>query len=349
MAMKIRILAGIWTTDSSTGNELASNEVTHMAPDLSERLLMVRAMAVRANSWIRERRASNPADDVPTLGIFVGPEYLFAPQADKLLQDEKGKRQVEETAKFLSEQLPLLIIPGTVSWKKPFTEARKAKTIQKIDKDLNLRYQQLTAEGQSGNPAPDYGTRIGFYARDVELHKQTIQALSNSPLEQHDVALNTAFVYFQGERLLKYHKKGNSCEVLAKDVTGKQQPLFSPGERDGYFVVKHVHPDLNDKLKPQLAAVDLECGLEICYDHRIGYISNGQKGKIPHLHFITSAWVAVEQPRVSVKAGGVVVHASSNAQVSGIFDESARPFKETDTVGGWTGKMLCYDLTLSFQ
>lgn len=360
--MKIRLLCAIWTTDTSTGQALGEAQLAkHLeaeAPDIGKRLELVQNNASRAATWMGRRKQTAPSK-LPTLEVFIAPEYLFSKHHDELLQGAHEKRQVEEASRKISEKFGLLAIPGTITWRKPLEreddperhhpeaekiESRRDKALRRMEHDLTVRAGHV--ERDLVHPKPDAALRKGWLEqRDTPMIKAAEQALLTHPPEglKYDVAMNTAFVHYRGERLLKYHKRGNSAEVLARDNAGDTLAVFVPGERDGYFVVPLKDPAAKG------ASIDVECGLEICYDHRIGYLSNSQLGKTPHIQFITSAFVEVEKPSIKVRAGGVVVHASSQIKVSGVFNALGEPVKATAAEGGESGALLYYDLDLSID
>lgn len=336
----LELRVAVWTVDTFTGHEFASSVFT-MSTTLEQRLGLLRE-AVEA-AWKGFRGPGNSTGP-PYLNVFLGPEYLFvkAPDARVLTMGEADS--IECAIRDLSKGV--LLIPGTVVWKKPldreadqygsesargaralkrrqegyYTRPRIEKALSSVDANLQARLQI------------DKKEKAGLWADTILKDAQTTASALKAPAPPA-IVRNTAYGYLDGQRVLKYHKRANFTEVLSKDSSGEQQAVFIPGAADGYFEVT-------------VEGMTVPCGIEICLDHGTGYLSNASLGKTPLLHFITSAFTPHFNHHVRVASNGYVVHASSRADVSGVFTPAFDRIPAAQEISAAAGTVSCYALPL---
>src|SRR5262249_35103258 len=121
------------------------------------------------------------------------------------------------------------------------------------------------------------------------------------------IAQNVAYVC-KDDQILKYHKVGNSAEVLEET----RNLVFAPGSLAGRFNVGEV-----------------QYGLEICMDHWPGVLTASAPEPV-HVHIITSSETQNRDFHYNVAPGGVVLHASTGTEnivpyvLAGTSKESAK-------------------------
>ncbi len=103
--------------------------------------------------------------------------------------------------------------------------------------------------------------------------------------------------------------------LLIPGTVALKKPLKSQ-EKDGIFPLK-------------LGGTTFSCGIEICMDHNVGALRYSESATDLQLHFIVSDHVTNKPEHVAVKEGGYVVHASTDVDVSGVFDHK---FNSVDTL-----------------
>jgi hypothetical protein len=266
------------------------------------------------------------SDGISPRGLFIAPEYLFAKDAPSGVHGIGSQRQLEEVdkdalveyMKNLSDTMKgLLIVGGTVAWRKPFdrpegrrqhskgaligtdklTRTEKARTA--IDAYANLVFQN-TSDPHTEDLSADW-QQSGGGLKTAQTSKDKIDEIWAASVFDGGpagyVGRNTAYVLLDGNVLLKYNKRGDFHEVLVGDGT-----VFVPGIFDGRFEVTTAE-------QPPRT---IQFGLEICLDHAVGVLRRTvvPKGRVD-VQLITSAAVAVEPKHVAVKNQGYLVHASS--------------------------------------
>jgi hypothetical protein len=293
------------------------------------------------------RRAGQTED-----GIFVAPEYMFAnpitnhnlgshQRGDDRHLAQGTKVDIENWMKQLSKRFPnMLMIPGSVAWKKP--RERDTSTYLQYKKEL-------------GSPLSEDQLKAKFNQKKASRIEKAVEPVSNNVvvdeflrtkdqrkdvLNKPDVELarNTCYVYLNGVRVAKYHKNTDYHEVLL----APEKTVYVPGTSIPTFEVDGIW-----------------FGLEICLDHACGSLTKWLQlppppartnsllqppprtnsllqlppppppprtasvpqrrvpvGKVD-VHIILSAWVAMDSAHMVKDA--MVVHASSNEQVSRVY------------------------------
>jgi hypothetical protein len=151
-----------------------------------------------------------PQGGIPPLFIFVAPEYYFKRTLTQRCLT-KGERDRTRTAmSALAQTMPnLLLIPGTVAWRKPLDKKAYKKATQRMETRVAM----------------------GGYTGATNLPKPTSPYIGKGKATG-DAAYNTAYLYM-GDRIMKYHKMEDAVE-LAADDTGA---VFVPGDGNNVFTV----------------------------------------------------------------------------------------------------------------
>jgi hypothetical protein len=147
----------------------------------------------------------------------------------------------------------------------------------------------------------------------MRLHlapKTTDEALALVP-NAAKMARNTAYVYLNGERKMKYHKQAGFHEVL----NDRKETVFVPGKK-----------------QPTVEIDGKWYGIEVCLDHEKGALKTPQQPTDPatvkaDFHIILAAWVQPNLANAYAKPGGWVVSASSKADCCKLYKAGS---------GGWT-------------
>lgn len=339
----IDLRVAIWQVDTYTGNAYASRRFG-MSTTLVDRSGSLKAAVTLAAQWFNEP-SEREGEPHPRLNVFLGPEYLFvkSPTARVLTMGEADR--IELQIKELSKGM--LLIPGTVVWKKPLDRANdqydegSVRGVKAGQRRQEESYTKTRLE--KATEAVDIGR-----AMELKIAKKnaTISVTGDRINKEFDgksealktlgavaVVRNTAYGYHDGKRVLKYHKRGDYTEVLSLDKDGGEHPVFIPGAANGYFEVT-------------VGSVPVPCGIEICGDHNTGYLSNSDLSKKPLLHFITSAAVQNAEKHYNVIDGGYVIHASANADWTGVFDHKATWITEEKKPNAGGGQLYVYRLSL---
>ncbi|MBV6319794.1 hypothetical protein [Duganella violaceipulchra] len=178
-------------------------------------------------------------------GIFLAPEYMFArhkPAKTRLIGIEKREKVVPQLhatgdtrhldeiemqnlcrafAALSATLKNILIVPGTIAWRRSITHC----TPEKVG-----RYRQAVTESSKFRPAPRDLTKDVPDPEDVDLRfvapplagtllPQTYKERIASASGARYFARNTAFVYYNGINVAKYHKIGDFHEVLGAEDT----------------------------------------------------------------------------------------------------------------------------------
>ncbi|TKC87738.1 hypothetical protein FAZ69_15740 [Trinickia terrae] len=280
-----------------------------------------------ANSLID---ASGRSDGISPKGVFVAPEYLFARPAATPNHTVGMTRHIEESDQddlfremiALSREVrDLLIIPGTVAWRRPF--GRIEESVDAVRQNAGLLFGGDLRQPVSG---PLYGV-VPAMSSGNKLAKLGSVGLVDADEFR---AENTAYVLLNGTLLFKYNKRSDFHEVL----TPTGGTIHVPGILDGRFEVR------TNEAVPRT----IQFGLEICLDHSYGTLRRAtQRGRVD-VHIITSAATTLIPSHVAVKHNGYLVHACSNQWQSEVRLEgwSVPHFNESGSA-----PLRLYDLTLN--
>ncbi|HEX7240021.1 MAG TPA: hypothetical protein VF263_07130 [Longimicrobiaceae bacterium] len=319
----VTLRIALWTVD--TGGYSLDNRrdpYPKIKGDLSHRIAVLTKTVEYARSVLQSQASKGL-----TLDVFVAPEHLFMRDEGEL--ELKDMLRVETVATGLSKGL--LLIPGTVHWRKPLNallddlgeneEKRKRREMKTMSESYEPdRTVKLLGE-VSGYEEMEKKLLLGL-GRDKRFSESIAEEVAQTLREKWEklreaarmgkhayVVRNTAYVFYDGSRLLKYHKRdasGTTGETSqAKDFLLE----FAPGSRSGTFTLA-------------LDRIQLRCGIEICADHGTtdpGLLSLLEGGSLD-LHFIVSNHVSSSNKKhYAVRGGGLVVHASSHPGYTGVY------------------------------
>lgn len=244
--------------------------------------------------------------------IFVAPEYYFSNQRhsnDRFYLKEVKQFIVTRLSALAKKYPKMLIIPGTVLWKKsayregarkveigrgaanivpsPKNITRIAKTLDRLAKahtdfatDNNLQgWSHAGKFGSTDDPTSTNESR--FYMPKYYLdHAKELNT---------QIAQNVAYI-FKNDVVLKYHKAGNFMEVEGE----ASNIVFAPGVISGVFNVGPV-----------------AYGIEICRDHCMQVLKKG--GRDVNIQIIISSYIPNIAGGMSMSNGGVLIHSSTQA------------------------------------
>lgn len=303
--------------------------------------------------------------------LFVAPEYLMAQpdpsgrhaQGSRRHMDEADKDNLLQRFIALSNTCKgMLMIPGTIAWRKSLERSGwdvnhmradhpqwgQPKTVSRYDKAIGSVqfYQQrqgfaltdrLSRALNSGVLAPTTQQKLDALNQAKALVPHTT-AHGYAPNDLRYMARNTAYVLLDGLVRLKYNKQADFHEI--QDGTST---VHIPGKMDGRFGIQPTNPKQRG----------IRFGLEVCLDH--AYQTTGkeiaQMGKVD-VHIITSAQLPTRDANVATVDAGYVVHASSNADYTGVksrgwFGGNEKPFA-TETISTFPLQLWQIELDLAF-
>lgn len=176
---------------------------------------------------------SSPAEDRP-LYIFVAPEYYFKKTiGERCLAKTERDTFIQAMSAIAQANTNLLLIPGTVTWKKPADAKASTKAQQRlIDREAKI----------AGNTMKKVESKPL-----VDKQRMLIRGLP----EAQYVAYNTAYLFY-GTQTYKYHKMNDASEMDRGDLN----TIFIPGSARGIY---------------QIGGFTI--GIEICADHDIGMLN----------------------------------------------------------------------------
>jgi len=293
-------------------------------------------------------------------GIFTAPENYFARsnQIGQVRQfEEKEKNQILLRIKQLSDiYKKILIIPGTISWKKPalpegitlgegsssfapvlYATALDPQRIQQLEQEKRQRgertdsmysveseilraYEFIEKYGHNAGTSRDWKGAINTKVVKLQNLKPGVRKVLASQipdeLKNTELAYNSAFIYLNGQQLARYDKSSDFQENTTKD-------------KNIYHVTGGFDPIISIPINNSSS---FNLGIEICLDHACGVLSQyhrTQSGNFtlldqtPDIHLILSASVENKVGNICVKNGGYFIHSSS-------FSGSRRYLQKTD-------------------
>ncbi len=243
--------------------------------------------------------------------VFLAPEYYFSNQRhsnDRFFAQDV-KRLIVSRLRTLARQYPkILIIPGTVLWKKKafsgdltlgkpgqrLERVQNQKSVDRINKTLN---RIVNANATFNTKANDPGwSHSGQFGRNPDSYKidhnedrffMPRYYLENAKALDTEIAQNVAYL-FKDDVVLKYHKVGNFQEVMNE----QSNIVFAPGNITGLFKVGGV-----------------PYGIEVCRDHAQNVLSSALQNV--NIHIIISSWIPNIPASTALTDGGVLLHSST--------------------------------------
>jgi predicted amidohydrolase len=301
------IFVGLWSKDTKAGVERGAIRELRQVVRRFSRMM-----------WAFHRDRGIPATQ-QLLGIFAAPEYYMGrPQANDdprgfdayLTRDEKD-RWTRELADLSEAHPSILLIPGTVLWRKPSAEKiaayedRETSHYDRFGRPLPPRFKNRTGKTRAAiqeqlswrEAAVTSGlqnrlTSTVVDAEDLAAKLRLFKARPQNVLRH--ILRNTAYVFFDGRLIFKYHKLSDYSDVGFHRVMTPDGTVFIPGRFWGRFEVDGI-----------------DFALEICYDHTQGMTAL-QNGPAPDFQILTSAAIQARDGRICVREGGFFLHVSSN-------------------------------------
>jgi hypothetical protein len=206
---KRTIVAATWQIDTNNGGTTSfeSLDVTGIFPLATKISTMTRIVT----DFYNTATAALPQGGIPPLFIFVAPEYYFKRTLTQRCLTKDERDQTRTAMSVLARSMPnLLLIPGTIMWRKPLVKKAFTKATQRMDT-------RVAMGGYTGATAVPEPTKGGMFSKSKATG---------------DAAYNTAYLYM-GERVMKYHKMEYVGELAAED-TGV---VFVPGDGNNVFTV----------------------------------------------------------------------------------------------------------------
>ncbi|ELX09659.1 hypothetical protein Jab_2c17370 [Janthinobacterium sp. HH01] len=358
--MKKKLIAAVWSIDTKNIQDIP----------LAIRMAELTEAVGRADEAVMRiaRKTGASLGDSP-LGVFVAPEYMFAHPtagADHTTGDLRHINEAEKSALLvqltaLSTAYPrLLLIPGTIAWRKTFDRvgAKQTSTKTGVAKPVSRQAKAVTALGayadamQLGMDDRLAGRRKSVGGHEYPAPTTAEKVAKVGAAAANYMARNTAYVLLNGAVVLKYNKRGDYHEVVQTGLAG-QATIHIPGSQMGRFEV----PLVQSVPQPGVTPRPITFGLEICLDHAYGTARRdlaAHPGGEVDLHIVSSAMVSIGNERLVCKPGGYLIHACSyrpwsklmrkNGGVKGFFKGFSTPDARTAPVG--RGTLLTWEIEL---
>jgi hypothetical protein len=344
----VYVWTALWTLDtfiprSGSNASYALNDLTTIERYQLLARVVEQAWMSMARNLIENAVEKLIEENAIWLFLFVAPEYYFARSDSAHAISETEKRAVVSRLSTLSGQYTnLILVPGSIAWKKPVmrptAELRKkdpSSRLRTAELKLKSRLEKFEAQAKKSminevmlidhaidreikeilaDPhmklsekkrvaASDYRSERRFaltkQAQDKLLAAtKKMKENAESDLTRCFLARNTAYAFYAGREVARYHKRTNFYEVRADESDGGYV-IFDPGGGpDG---------------AGDLFEVDgVTFGMEICFDHSLGYLSQ-LTAKRPQVQIVISAAVKLIDEHVFVAKDCFVVHASSQS------------------------------------
>jgi hypothetical protein len=281
------------------------------------------------------------------LYLFVAPEYLFAASDAAHAVPQDTKVTIVQSLMALSGRYPnLLLVPGTIAWKKPVVrskekmykksrlekykervEAAEKADIAAAERDFERKNRQRILDSAGDHERIAYLQSSGY--RQIMLEGPVGDAMrakqrSATMLENYQtakekcfIARNTAYGFYAGREVARYHKRGEYMEVF-KDESDGGYVIYEPGGGP---------EGAGDRFEVE----NVKFGIEVCLDHQLGFLA-ASAGAIPDVHIIMSADTPLVSEHKMVADGGYVVHASSNPDYTGVWRNDSGELKQVATI-----------------
>jgi len=355
-----KLVASTWNRDS--GDQQQSRPMRRLA-GLRQ---AVQAMQAKVDACNYERSGL-------VRGIFVGPEYLFASrwagftysngtQVARSVTQDSHDALLRELMAISSAYPRILMLPGTIAWKKPlalrelqsriqYYKGREDKklfeailaefALKKGEKSLvssQLRQDYLIANGvpMPTEPLPE---------QELKLIRDTYPMVFNQLVAvvapQVDPLLGSAARkaaqrYAATPKQMRHMMQNTAYALLNGKVVfayakqgnfheeaGDSRVVFAPGAKSGVQEIEGIH-----------------FGFEVCLDHNIGTLKKQLRGgRKVDVQIVMSDYVKYSPAHVVVRDGGVFVHASTEPTEGGVWTinsgiKTPVPLLGTDTIAG---------------
>jgi len=264
--------------------------------------------------------------------LFVAPEYFFAASSTLHAMSETKKNEVIGALKALSGQYEkLILVPGTIAWRKRLlrtddewyrrdrktrqrtsvlkTESREERFYRRVNENLSKQHLMVDQYVEKHHGLDNPWVDLRRHQRVTEIEDERIRTVNQMWVgartpENCFIARNTLYAFHGGNEIARYQKRINYEEVFDYE-SQNERVIFEPGGGpDGH----------GDRFELD----DVTFGIEICADHQGGYLRHS--GVVPDVHILVSASVFVVPRYVTVREGSFLVHASSDPDVTGVWN-----------------------------
>jgi hypothetical protein len=291
-------------------------------------------------------------------GIFVAPEYFFAAKYAGFVLNGGGKvpRPIGAVAHddllrkldSLSRAFPrILIVPGTVAWKKPFDlaelQARERYyrgraahmpplTGEPLTRALRAEYQRSAIDSSLTDSADrarykrtnnlDMPTELVSEAEfdtlkttHPQLYATMVQVVS--ALDRLGKAAYAAIDRYNANPGGITHTMQNTAYAFLNGQVvfrySKQGNFHEEVGDSGLVFAPGARSGVQD-------IEGIKFGFEVCLDHNLGVLSRQLRaGHHIDVQVVTSDWVKYKPEHAVVRDGGYFVHASTNASATGVW------------------------------
>ncbi|MFJ4193342.1 hypothetical protein [Pseudomonas sp. NPDC089534] len=299
-----KIHVGMWCCDTMTNQNLSIQSRIKM---LEDELHIFRSHCQKLDSAAEKKQRGLPAKR-KIKRIFLAPENLFCrqlnsarpPTYDDVRQLSEGERDMilRELRQLSREHPETLLIPGSISWKKPInrptgTDRKWWHQVASPNPFAALSEPKATRLGKSIARIHDNAQMLSIGLADALSgdYAGTPAKTSNDKLNElanaTHIAKNTCYVLLNGRVMLKYNKVSDFHEVLTGPAT-----VFVPGEMVARF-----------------RCDDLLFSLDICMDNAYERIQ--EESSPVDIHVLVSAATEGEIGNTNLKNGGWFLHCSS--------------------------------------
>jgi hypothetical protein len=333
---KILLRVAIWGGKNPSGNLFDGQKL-----DLSQRVAALEDVVSKAREWLDVMEGIG-GETLPELRIFVAPEYLLI-KSSTALEDERAVsfddfKLLQEESRLEKLSKGLLLIPGTVVWKKPALRDGGSEgggsapdRLEKLKEQSDRYEERIKAyyKNRSGS--------VTFVATgEIESFEKKLGKLDKVDRSRAYIARNAAYVYYDGKLLLKYYKQSEYRGKKTLELSSADRKLhpkeikFIRGYKEGLFKVELSKETI------------VRCGVEICADHPGQELKYSSTDGPLNLHFILSDQTANQKNSVAVGPGGYVVHASTSSDSSGLFNHALEKAEEAHIQDLKYGRLYCY-------
>lgn len=305
-------------------------------------------------------------------GIFVAPEYFFAEKwaGLKLQNGKRSSRPISQATHDslltklvqISRAYPrILIVPGTVAWKKPFDfnemlarvkyyegRAKHQKPLEgealmrglrseyhrsQLDQTLVDAYTRYQYEASKGHPMP---TSV---LSDQELEQirtndpvlfGAMTATVNARYDSLGSAAADAVQRLSTMSTIRYAMQNTAYAFLNGNVVftyAKQGNFHEEADDPGLVFLPGAKSGVQE-------IEGIRFGFEVCLDHNIGTLSRQlRNNRQVDVQVVASDYVGFDPAHAVVREGGFFIHGSTNPALNGVWQISNHKPTKSPSLG----------------
>lgn len=331
-----------------------SNAVKHLERENGARITLLQQALVA----VRKQAQALLLPDRPSpKALFVVPEYYitqvhggewegtaqkggFVPRS---ISEEEKERVLQQFLK-LSRQFPeILIIPGTVAWKKPLDRSpqasisKKRHKLKKVSRRAKARRSLKRFQDKTSVPM-FLPSRVNPHLKAVLKERYTDEedrenkrgntSLMAKIAKEEKLAPNSFYaapMYSEKVDLLSEDSDSDSDledEVAEYMMRNTAYVLLAGKVALKYNKQGDFHEAIGEKRTVFIPGVragwatirDIHLGLEVCFDHNLATLQKDLPPKIqPDIHVVTSDSVDNDENSFCVRENGYFIHASTDS------------------------------------